>query len=118
MKCHLFFAAVLALLSVGSTTPEDLYMSNLQKSTYGSDLHTPTQTSHSAFYRDCEEAYEHGVRVSGVHTVQPNEDQPFQVYCDMDTDSGMVDGPYSNVGRTDRWNSITSGWTMPEDLGA
>ncbi len=75
MKCHLLFAAVLALLSAGSTTPEDL--SNLQKSTYGSDLHTPTQTSHSAFYRDCEEAYEHGVTVSGVRTIQPDEDQPF-----------------------------------------
>ncbi len=41
-----------------------------------------------AFYQDCEEAYGHGVRDIGVYTIQPDEDQPFQVYCDMDTDSG------------------------------
>ncbi len=26
----------------------------------------------------CEDAYKHGVRVSGVYTIQPDEDQPFQ----------------------------------------
>ncbi len=39
-------------------------------------------------YRDCEDAYERGVRASGIYTIQPDYDIPFQVYCDMETDSG------------------------------
>ncbi len=66
-------------------------------------------------YRDCEVAYKHGVRLSGVYTIQPDEDQPFQVYCDMETDgSGWT---VFNVGRTDRGISFVTGWTMPEELG-
>ncbi len=42
----------------------------------------------SGFYRDCEDAYEHGIRISDVYTIQPDDDLPFQVYCDMDTDGG------------------------------
>ncbi len=40
------------------------------------------------FYRDCEDAYQHGARANRVYTVQPDDDLPFQVYCDMETDSG------------------------------
>ncbi len=42
----------------------------------------------TGYYRDCEEAYEQGVRVSDVYTIKPDNNLPFQVYCDMDTDGG------------------------------
>ncbi len=41
------------------------------------------------FFRDCDDAYElGGARASGVYFIQPDDDEPFQVYCDMDTDGG------------------------------
>ena len=40
------------------------------------------------YFRDCEEAYEYGMRKSGIYTVQPDDDAAFEVYCDMETDSG------------------------------
>ena len=40
------------------------------------------------YFHDCEEAYEYGMRKSGIYTVQPDDDTAFEVYCDMETDSG------------------------------
>ena len=39
-------------------------------------------------YIDCRDAYEQGQTQSGVYTIQPDSEPPFQAYCDMDTNGG------------------------------
>ena len=41
-------------------------------------------------YRDCKDARDQGVTQSGVYTINPDSTctQPFEVYCDMETDGG------------------------------
>lgn len=39
-------------------------------------------------YYDCYDVQQNGATVSGVYTIQPNGIDPFEVYCDMDTDGG------------------------------
>ena len=39
-------------------------------------------------YKDCEDAYLQGQTNSGVYTIKPDDQEPFQVYCDMVTDGG------------------------------
>ena len=39
-------------------------------------------------YNDCKDALTQGQTTSGVYTIQPDNQPPFQVYCDMTTDGG------------------------------
>ena len=39
-------------------------------------------------YRDCKNASDQGQTTSGIYTIQPDNQQAFQVYCDMETDGG------------------------------
>ncbi|XP_071832052.1 microfibril-associated glycoprotein 4-like [Apostichopus japonicus] len=41
-----------------------------------------------SYPKDCYEVQENGDTSSGVYTIQPDDADPFQVYCDMDTDGG------------------------------
>ncbi|XP_071832051.1 microfibril-associated glycoprotein 4-like [Apostichopus japonicus] len=41
-----------------------------------------------SYPKDCYEVQENGDNSSGVYTIQPDDADPFQVYCDMDTDGG------------------------------
>ena len=47
-----------------------------------------SSTLHSAVYNDCEDALNQGQTTSGIYTIQPDNQPPFQVYCDMETDGG------------------------------
>ena len=46
---------------------------------------TPAPTS---VFRDCRDALNNNYAQSGVYTIQPDSQSPFDVYCDMDTDGG------------------------------
>ena len=37
---------------------------------------------------DCKDAYQNGHTISGVYTINPDNQTEFKVYCDMDTDGG------------------------------
>ena len=39
-------------------------------------------------YSDCKDALTQGQTTSGVYTIKPDNQSAFQVFCDMDTDSG------------------------------
>ena len=39
-------------------------------------------------YNDCEDALDQGQTASGIYTIQPDNQPPFQAYCDMETDGG------------------------------
>lgn len=49
-------------------------------------LHFPTLCLFSA--RDCSVLYSSGVRKNGVYKINPDNKEPFDVYCDMTTDGG------------------------------
>ena len=40
------------------------------------------------FAKDCSELHKHGERCSGVYTLKPDDQSPFQVYCEMTTEGG------------------------------
>ena len=39
-------------------------------------------------YIDCKDAYQNGLTTSGVYIINPDNQNEFMVYCDMDTDGG------------------------------
>ena len=39
-------------------------------------------------YKNCAELYKAGKRISGVYTIKPDNDGPFDVYCDQNTAGG------------------------------
>ncbi|XP_031551597.1 uncharacterized protein LOC116288869 [Actinia tenebrosa] len=56
--------------------------------TSGGVADTEAKTRMNIVYRDCADIYKSGERRSGVYTVKPDSQGPFQVYCDMSTDGG------------------------------
>ena len=38
--------------------------------------------------RNCADLYKSGVRISGVYTINPDDGDPFDVYCDLKTAGG------------------------------
>ena len=53
------------------------------------------------YYRDCKDAFEQGELCNGVYKIRPGNvggsfaalvSPPFDVYCDMESDGGGVDG--------------------------
>jgi len=82
-------------------TNGSLILKNLQTTDIG--VYVCTATSAGALYKihtktnlnvgkpkpkDCSDIYKTGERLNGVYTIQPDDQGPFQVYCDMTTDGG------------------------------
>ena len=43
---------------------------------------------YTAVYKDCKDAYDKGIRKSGIYNLDPDNGGSFQAYCNMDIDGG------------------------------
>ncbi|XP_048831844.1 angiopoietin-related protein 3 [Brienomyrus brachyistius] len=66
-----------------SRIPEDLseYLTNSSTNTSFHTMDLPA---------DCKEVFNRGERNSGVYSIQPNQSEPFNVYCDIAADGGVT----------------------------
>ena len=62
-------------------------------------------------YKDCKSWFDEGYNTSGVYTINPDEQTPFEVYCDLET-MMVVDGLYFRGDKMALLISIGTGQTM------
>ena len=62
----------------------------IQELTRVLEKYPPTSNTHysSRYFRHCSHAYSLGWHDSGVYLVKPDQKEPFEVYCDMETGGG------------------------------
>ena len=63
-----------------------LSSSNLQPYSTFSIAVPPPSPSVLRYYKDCDDAYSNGHKDSTVYLIQPDQQPPFEVYCEMDTE--------------------------------
>ncbi|XP_076132176.1 angiopoietin-related protein 3 [Alosa pseudoharengus] len=57
---------------------------------YLPDISTNSSTNTTDLPMNCNEIFNQGQRNSGVYAIKPNQSQPFNVFCEMNSDGGAV----------------------------